>query len=384
MPSITGSTHFTSKSLRESSGSGHHSEEMMTFRDTQKTKSGTFDSDLDDVEIVPSTGEMEGYVHSNVTSKVVKDTDGSNTSSGTSEKNSKLEVGRGRSQRSRSSQSSGNTNKRRDDNDSSEDELENMFSKCQKMIRNKTSITESTNFGSGSSTNLESRSSLIEETRESVFHKPTASVQSGLPLKNKDGNKKLSSGGSLDSWVSRDKVPKTLKRDTSSTLNNSSSFTGKQNSANTTNKLNSSRFDTNEDEEDLFEHSTLSRRHSNMNNSVAGMSTTTRGNTLGNTSGRSNSLWNRNQSCLPDDEDEDNVFGAPMNTKPLSRRTQVDTDTVTGITPFCLHCGPNYKTGLDYKKKVLILLINVTIGTWSCIDEIERYRAVCAYIIMGR
>ncbi|KAI5729238.1 hypothetical protein M8J76_000531 [Diaphorina citri] len=210
------------------------------------------------------------------------------------------------------------------ENDSSEDELENLFSKCQRMIKTKTtpSRIEPTNILSDKVNNMDkdtlvektnlvrtvhdpdisdrsstaktkSKSKAVDETDDSIFNRPTSSVHS-IQSRLVNAKTNARNNRTLDS-LSYTCLPSTSKQ---SGLELQKSFnTSTRSVLNSTGK---SEFgvDSDEEEYNIFENTTTSLRK--------GTSVTT----------SNASLWNKTQDnvikdvCL-DESEEDNIFGAP-------------------------------------------------------------------------
>ncbi|KAL1456101.1 hypothetical protein WDU94_000854 [Cyamophila willieti] len=273
-----------------------HSEEMMTFRDTERMQSEVYE--LEDVENQVDNngnedevdGDATGAHQSRVCEKQIKKPD-----KPMSKKSLLI------------------------DNDSSEDELENLFAKCQNVINKKSVLSrkEASN-DSGREDNLsskakEKRSVLGSDmddsntemndgsndrsklnTDDSIFNKPTQS------LSNKTKN------NAINSLPSRDRGKHNSKQSANTNQTNTSlSSTSRMNITKPSALSNRSLACDSDDEDD---------------NVFGTTATSLRGNTtLTNTTRASNTLWNRTQKdtgqTLPTmrigDDDEDNVFGAP-------------------------------------------------------------------------
>lgn len=166
-----------------------HSGEMMTFRDTNVIE------EQSEMEVQSEVYELED-VHDK--QEVSRDLGNSNTTNKATRRLNDTETSTQRKSRAK-----------RFENDSSEDELENLFSKCQSVIKNitvtkttnkenndiekqnaanndkgRTSVRDSNRINAtDSNTEMSDRSGKskgFDETDDSVFNKPTSSVKSWL------------------------------------------------------------------------------------------------------------------------------------------------------------------------------------------------------------
>uniref|UniRef100_A0A8D8TGK3 Nibrin n=1 Tax=Cacopsylla melanoneura TaxID=428564 RepID=A0A8D8TGK3_9HEMI len=320
-----------------------HSEEMMTFRDTQRVQSEVYE--LEDVENkVDNNGnkdEIDGdatgahQAMQSVREKEIKKSD--------KQKSKKSLV----------------TN-----NDSSEDELENLFTKCQnvinkKLVQSRKEVSNDAGRGEivsskehakdkkrnmlrsdidNSSTELSDRTNDQSKlnTDDSIFNKPTRAIQSvphktknnsisSVPSSNREENNTKSSAN-----TNQTNATSTGRMPARSNLTKPSAFSNRSLACDS---------DDNEEDNVFGTTSTSLRGNTTLANS-------TRGNTLAtNTTRCNNTLWNRTQkdtglltstTMRIGDDDEDNVFGAPTIVKKVIDTTQFqtmqDTHTVESIS----------------------------------------------------